>query len=893
MSHRPGATSSPWDGLAGESLSGLELSLPVDRTDPFVLGIEEGEVALVARAVRADGLLGPAQNVVTASSDQLLVVPPDPQGIILEVRAPERSLVRVISRPQGEIDPELDIDDVVRCAFPNQFDLQEWIDQGSENTSDWEHLVQGLGRRVTDHARELVDGEDRRFRERLKKLDTIDDAMLVNAMRSMVSTTPRDGQEISGNPSDQNGEFRACIRVMQDHGIKIPESVSVDTRQGIDVIEQIVREVRAQYREVILDDRWWTQLGGPLLGKRAEDGVPVALLPRRGGYRAIEFEEDGGEHEVSKVDAAYAGTLDLHAKMFYRPFPSRPIGLRDVIRETVKGNGFDAITIIVTILITSGLGALIPILTGHVVGTTIPMFERNQLLFIGLLLAGLALAKAVTHIVSGIAFLRVETRASVNVIAALVDRVLRLPAAFFRSTSAGDLTQRVMAVEQVRSALTQSTLSIVMSVVAGLSNLGVLAYYDWKMSLTAIAVIAVEFVLVIVSSIWLARLDYKLSVAKGELDGFGIDMLLGIRQVRIQGSSKRVMAQMLEKLGKVGAYTYQSGLIGVWIGVIVHGFTTLTLAFVFIEFVSAMSADGTGPVDSGGFVAFITALTAFLGAIMTVGPAIQSIARIVPQYRRVRPILESKTEVSEVGGDNIKLAGGVATRGITFSYDPNLPAVLNGVDIDVNPGEFVAIVGRTGCGKSTLMRIMLGLETPDSGSILYDGVPLDSLDPSMVRSQIGVVMQSSEVITGNVMSTILGAGSRKTMDDAWAAARLVGMGDEIDRMPMGMLTMVTPTSMSQSQLQRLLIARALINRPEIVFLDEATSALDNRTQASITETIEQLGSTRIVIAHRLSTIRNADRIYVLKDGSVVQSGRFDELEAEGGHFMELMAGQVS
>ena len=154
-------------------------------------------------------------------------------------------------------------------------------------------------------------------------------------------------------------------------------------------------------------------------------------------------------------------------------------------------------------------------------------------------------------------------------------------------------------------------------------------------------------------------------------------------------------------------------------------------------------------------------------------------------------------------------------------------------------------------------------------------------------------MQSSEVITGNVMSTILGAGSRKTMDDAWAAARLVGMGDEIDRMPMGMLTMVTPTSMSQSQLQRLLIARALINRPEIVFLDEATSALDNRTQASITETIEQLGSTRIVIAHRLSTIRNADRIYVLKDGSVVQSGRFDELEAEGGHFMELMAGQVS
>ena len=521
------------------------------------------------------------------------------------------------------------------------------------------------------------------------------------------------------------------------------------------------------------------------------------------------------------------------------------------------------------------------------------MFERNQLLFIGLLLGGLALAKAITHVVAGIAFLRIETRASVNVIAALVDRVLRLPAAFFRTTSAGDLTQRVMAVEQVRSAFTQSTLSILMSVVAGLSNLGVLAYYDWKMSLTAIAVIAVEILLVIGSSIWLARLDYKLSVAKGELDGFGIDMLMGIRQVRIQGSAKRVMAQMLEKLGKVGAFTYQSGLVGVWIGVIVHGFTTLALAFVFIEFVSAMSSDGTGPLQAGGFVAFTTALTAFLGSIATVGPAIQSLARIVPQYHRVRPLLESETEVNEGGGDSIRLAGGVATRGVTFGYDPNLPQILSGVDIDVSPGEFVAIVGRTGCGKSTLMRIMLGLEMPDSGSVLYDGVPLESLDPGMVRSQLGVVMQSSEVITGNVMSTILGAGSQKTMDDAWAAARMVGMGDEIDQMPMGMLTMVTPTSMSQSQLQRLLIARALINRPEIVFLDEATSALDNRTQASITRTIEDLGSTRIVIAHRLSTIRNADRIYVLKEGVVVQSGRFEELEAEGGHFMELMAGQVS
>ena len=887
-------TAAPWLAMAGDSMAGSEVSIPVDRSELLILGLEEGEASLVARAVRADGILGPAEHVVTVGNPGMLVIPPDPSGIILEARIPETTTVRLVARPQGKIDPEAGMMEVVRESIPDHVELQEWIDEEPARLEDWNALAEALGRTTVDRARNLVDGADERFLKRLERLDSLDDAMLDTAVRSMVRpSTTRAAAELSGGTSEEQAEFRACVRVLAARGIRIPEGLSVDSKQGIDVVEQVVRRVRTQYREVILDDRWWVQDGGPLLGRLLENGGSVALIPCRGGYRAIEFDHEGGEREIRKVDEAYAATIDLHARMFYRPFPSRPLGLRDIVKEIFDGNLWDAGTIILTVLVTSGLGALVPILTGYVVGTTIPMFQENQLLFIGCLLGGLAVAKAVTHVVAGIAFLRVETRASVNVMAALVDRVLRLPAAFFRSTSAGDLTQRVMAVEQVRSALTQSTLSILMSVIAGLSNLGILVYYDWKMSMTAIAVIAVEFLLVIGASIWLARLDYRLSVSKGELDGFGIDMLMGIRQVRIQGSAKRVMAQLLEKLGKVGACTYQSGLVGVWIGVMVHGFTTIALVFVFMEFVSAMSTDGTGPLDPGGFVAFTTALTAFLGAIATVGPAIQSIARIVPQYHRVRPLLKSETEVAEDGGEVIALAGGIATRGIDFSYDQNMPAVLSGVDIDVSPGEFVAIVGRTGCGKSTLMRIMLGLEKPDSGSVLYDDVPMDSLDPTMVRSQLGVVMQSNEVITGNVMSTILGAGSQKTMDDAWAAARLVGMGDEIDSMPMGMLTMVTPTSMSQSQLQRLLIARALINRPEVLFLDEATSALDNRTQASITSTIESLGSTRVVIAHRLSTIRNADRIYVLKDGVVVQSGRFEELEAEGGHFMELMAGQVS
>jgi ABC-type bacteriocin/lantibiotic exporter with double-glycine peptidase domain len=229
---------------------------------------------------------------------------------------------------------------------------------------------------------------------------------------------------------------------------------------------------------------------------------------------------------------------------------------------------------------------------------------------------------------------------------------------------------------------------------------------------------------------------------------------------------------------------------------------------------------------------------------------------------------------------------------VVFRYAPELPAVLDGVSIEVRRGEFVAIVGRTGCGKSTLLRLMLGLEVPESGTVLYDGTPMENLDPTVVRSQLGVVMQSTSMLPGNIQTTILGIGSQRTIDDAWAAAELVGMTDEIDAMPMGMSTMVGPGSLSGAQSQRLLIARALVGKPEVLFLDEATSALDNTTQRQIAESIEGLAGTRVAIAHRLSTIREADRIYVLQEGKVVQCGTYDDLVAVDGHFTDLMAGQL-
>ena len=231
---------------------------------------------------------------------------------------------------------------------------------------------------------------------------------------------------------------------------------------------------------------------------------------------------------------------------------------------------------------------------------------------------------------------------------------------------------------------------------------------------------------------------------------------------------------------------------------------------------------------------------------------------------------------------------------MTFHYQQDLPPALQDVSFKVRPGEFVAFVGPSGSGKSTLLRVLLGFEEPDSGSVYFDGQDFSRLDVQAVRSQIGVVLQSGRIMAGDFFTNIVGSTAH-TLEDAWEAARMAGLAEDIEAMPMGMHTVVSEgaNTLSGGQRQRLLIARAIVSKPRIVFFDEATSALDNRTQAIVSESLERLNATRIVIAHRLSTIRNASCLYVMERGRIVQSGTYDALVALEGPFADLARRQTS
>ncbi len=281
------------------------------------------------------------------------------------------------------------------------------------------------------------------------------------------------------------------------------------------------------------------------------------------------------------------------------------------------------------------------------------------------------------------------------------------------------------------------------------------------------------------------------------------------------------------------------------------------------------------------------------GAMMSLAGVATSLANIKPLMEMVEPLLKTVPEMGENKQVVTRLTGSIEINNVSFRYNEEMSLVLDNLSLKIPAGQYVAIVGKTGCGKSTLMRLLLGFETPQRGAIYYDGQDIARLDLRSLRQHIGAVTQNGRLFAGDIFSNIVVSAPWLTLDDAWQAAELAGIADDIRAMPMGMQTMISEGSggISGGQRQRLMIARAVVPKPRVLMFDEATSALDNITQKQVSEALDSLRSTRIVIAHRLSTIRNCDRIIVLENGKIAEDGTYEELIQKGAYFAELVKRQ--
>jgi ATP-binding cassette subfamily C protein len=510
--------------------------------------------------------------------------------------------------------------------------------------------------------------------------------------------------------------------------------------------------------------------------------------------------------------------------------------------------------------------------------------------------------------VRSVALLRLSTAADMNVKPAVISRVLSLPVKFFRTLQTGELASRILGLEQVIQLISEEIVGVIFSFLFSFWSLALMCYYSVK--LTAIAVL-IWFVYLLAVWLIMSRLvqaQRKMTNARNRTQGILQEIFTGLVKFRVRGAEEQAYHLWGERFSEEWKWNYHSRWLKNYNTVITAVqpvlLSLILYYFAFRELGETMTL-GTGNVISNAlgageamtaatFIAFQSAYTAFNASLNAVIPAAESVSVVKPLLENIRPILDAEPESSDERPDAEVLSGAIEVRDLRFAYDADLPEVLKGVSFRIAAGEHVAIVGRSGCGKSTLIRLLLGFEKPLGGAVYYDGQNLAEINAASVRAQLGVVLQNGQLMTGDIYRNIIGINDL-TLDDAWAAAEAAGIADDIREMPMQMQTVVSEgsTNISGGQRQRILMARALAMKPSIIICDEATSALDNRTQAIVTKSLDQLKATRIVVAHRLSTIRNADRIIVLDEGRVAESGTFEELVKQGGLFAAMVKRQMA
>jgi NHLM bacteriocin system ABC transporter ATP-binding protein len=706
-------------------------------------------------------------------------------------------------------------------------------------------------------------------------------------------------EEVTGNSL-----LKAVGAVGRALGIKISAPpASEDFSRVKDPVEAIARVSQIPLRHVLLAGEWWKQEHGPLLAYTRKEKRPVALLPNQKTNYGLARNKsnyilyDPESEQKIEVNPKVAEDIAFEAYMFYRPLPTSIDRALDIFRFGIKGYEKDLIAVFVLGVVSTLLGMITPQATAMIVNNAIPDSDRILLWQIGLALFAAAIGQSAFQMAQGIVSLRVENAADSNLQPSVWNRMMKLSPAFFRQYASGDLVNRLLAVSQIRQQLSGATQRSLLSGVFAVLNLGLMFVYSWKLAIVALFLTIFLVIVTVTSTRFLVKKQRQREDLDGQINGLTVELINGVAKLRVAAAEERAFAAWANKYRMRTLLT--SGIQRINDSVAIFNevlplVSSVLLFWFAIFFINMAQAKGLGDVlTTGAFLAFNAAFGIFINGVTELSNTFTEILEIVPLWERAKPIVKSPPESDPSKADPGRLNGRISLDHVTFRYRDDGPLILDDVSIYAEPGEFVAIVGPSGSGKSTVFRLLLGFEHPLSGTVYYDGQDLAGLDIQAVRRQLGVVLQNVRISAGTLFDTIA-AGALISLDEAWEAARMSGFAEDIQQMPMGMHTVISEgaTNLSGGQKQRLLIARAVVLKPKIILMDEATSALDNRTQSIVTKSLDQLNATRVVIAHRLSTIRNADRIYVVEAGRVVQVGSFDDLLKQEGPFAKLAARQL-
>lgn len=721
------------------------------------------------------------------------------------------------------------------------------------------------------------------FDEQIKQKIKNDEDSFTGSLMEMSGIVMGKDNIAAAMNDDRTVTIEAISNILKFYHVK-PQEIPDRLKDMNDILEFLLRPSGFMRRRVTLKGKWYESGIGALLGTYKESGKAVALIPS-GSYGYEYVDEQTGK--MVKINAKTALNISSDALCFYKPLPLKAINIKELSKYIIQTmSKSDYIMIFVSALLITLLGMLTPYGNNLIFQNSISSGNMNILSASAILLAGVAITTACVKIVRQLIMAKIKTKMSISIESASVMRLLSLPAGFFKNYSAGDLASRVQDINGVCSMIVEIALTVGLSTI--LSLIYLVQVYSYAPALMPVVIIIL--VVYIAVSIMYTILHINIMQNKMELSakesGLVFSLFSGIQKIKLSGAEKRAFAKWADQYSQDAKLEYDPPLIIKISPVVKLG---ISLAGTIAIYYSSIRAS-ISPAD---YISFNIAYAMLIGAFSPIADMSETFARIKSIFTLIRPILEEVPEVSEDKKVVTRLSGGIELNNVSFRYSEDMPLIIDNLSLKIRPGQYVAIVGKTGCGKSTLMRLLLGFEKPRKGAVYYDGKDLNNLDLKSLRKYMGVVMQNGKIFQGDIYSNITISAPWLTMDDAWEAAEMAGIAEDIRQMPMGMNTIISEGGggFSGGQKQRLMIARAVAPKPKILLFDEATSALDNITQKVVSEYLDKLKCTRIVIAHRLSTIVQCDRIVVLDNGHIAEDGTYDELIKKNGMFAELVERQ--
>lgn len=651
-------------------------------------------------------------------------------------------------------------------------------------------------------------------------------------------------------------------------------------------IQDVARISNFAYREIFLDRDWYKSDIGAFIGFSNEK-KPLVCIPKGHGYIAIDVETG----DSSKLDYKQLAGLQPKAFIFYRPLPSSMVSKKDVVRfclDSVRSS--DIIWLTVLSLLTALIGIITPTISQSLYDTYIPLGAKNVLLQLGSFAASFMIANVMFSIVKNLVNFRITSKMSYDMQAAVYSRLFSLPESFFRRFESADLAQRVMYTSSIVNTYASSAITSALAIVF-------LLVYFFRMlpysgTLSAAGLLMVTLYSACFYFVALRGLKYQAKSAEldGQTQSIMFQFLNGIDKIRIAGMEDRAVYEYLKPYVRLREYEEKSNKIDS-----IQTLLSLISGSLFSCVLYVLIVKTNQNISYGAFAAFNSLFGTFAAYVIQIVENLIRLKSVAPLAERIKPILDEVPETDEASEIPGELTGDIEVNNVSFSYGEDTPLVLDGVNMKIKQGEYVAIVGPSGCGKSTLLKLLLGFEKPNTGKIYYDNKDIESVNKRELRKKIGVVLQGGSLISGSIYENITLTKPDATMKQVQEVVKSVGLADDIDNMPMGLHTVLSENcgTISGGQQQRILIARAIVSQPKILYFDEATSALDNITQSMVCATLEKLDSTRVVIAHRLSTIIDCDRIIVMEDGKIVEEGNYKELMNSKGLFYQLASRQLA